>query len=86
MGLPALARSEGIVLRRPQHFHVSIIAYQYANAAGEFQMSTRFTYIVNAIAAAEFQAEREAKPEQQNFHVHEVEQCWDPRHLKGIPD
>lgn len=76
-----IERRLSLVLKKPQHYHVTVIAYETATDNG-FTWSTAYTLVANDIALAVDRAKAHSgKP---NAHVKDVMQCSDPQHLEGI--
>lgn len=74
----------GLVLKRPQHYHVDVITYESANSEGVFQWSTAHQLIANDVELAIDRAKRLGK--KAKAHVRNVSQCADPSHLEGLDE
>lgn len=77
-----IERDSSLVLKAPQHYHVTVFAYRAEAVDGSFQWSTQFDLVANDVELAASRARALAK--EPLSHVREVRQCSDPQHLEGI--
>lgn len=71
-----------LVLHRPQHYHVTVFAYESINAEGQFQWSTEYTLVCNDVPLAVDRAKRLSNKKE--THVGKVVQCSDPQHMENL--
>jgi len=78
----SVERNPSLVLKAPQHYHVTVMAYRELAADGQtFQWSTAFELVANDVELAASRARALAR--EPKSHVGSVRQCSDPQHLEG---
>lgn len=71
-----------LVLKKPQHYHVTVFAYQSVTPEGTFQWSTEFTLVCNDVPLAVDRAKRLS--DKKETHIGKVVQCSDPQHMENL--